>query len=347
MAKNDQLTLPNRGRDPGIATPRSGEHNAAPPRPAPVIRTPYLVPRTPLPFGTFSLVARDAATGDLGVAVASKFLAVGAVVPWARAGVGAVATQAHANVAYGPEGLRLMDEGFSAPDAVAWLIANDAQAAVRQCGMVDAHGRAAAHTGAECMPWAGHEVGDGFACQGNILTGREVVTAMAEAYRRHGGPFPARLLEALAAGEAAGGDSRGKESAALLVVRAGAGYGGGNDRWIDLRVDDHPAPVAELMRLLELHRLYFPHDDAADTVPLAGETLREVAAHLQALGYLEPGQGDAARVDAALTRFAGVANLEERLRDDGTIDATVLAYLRERAAGAPGGEAAGPETAPA
>ncbi len=291
---------------------------------------------------TFSIVARDARTGALGVAVASKFLAVGAVVPWARAGIGAVATQAHANVRYGPEGLRLLEGGRGAEEALAALIAADGEAAVRQCGIVDARGRAAAHTGAECMDWAGHEVGEGFACQGNILTGREVVAAMAEAYRRADGePFPSRLVLALAAGEASGGDRRGRQSAALLIVREGGGYGGGNDRWLDLRVDDHGDPVAELARLLDLHRLYFPHEDGeegAEAVPLEGETLARVTRDLQVLGYLDPADvngapaGAAAEtVRAALARFAGVENLEERLRDDGAVDATVLAFLHDRA----------------
>lgn len=287
------------------------------------------------PVSTFSIVARDPATGDLGIAVASKFLAVGAVVPWARAGVGAVATQAHANVAYGPEGLRLLATGLAAPDVLARLLADDTGADVRQCGLVDAQGRAAAHTGVDCMAWAGHEVGEGFACQGNILSGPEVVAALARTYQSNAGEsFPARLLVALAAGEAAGGDRRGRQSAALYVVRERGGYGGGNDRWIDLRVDDHPTPIAELRRLLDLHRLYFRHGDTPGAIPLAGETRREVAAHLATLGYLATADAATAppeSLDAALAHFAGVENLEERLRADGQLDPTVLAFLRQKA----------------
>lgn len=230
--------------------------------------------------------------------------------------------------------MRLLGTGLGAAEALAALVGGDPEGGVRQCGLVDARGRAAAHTGAGCLDWAGHEVGEGFACQGNILAGREVVAAMAGAYRAGAAaPFPARLVAALAAGEAAGGDRRGRQSAALLVVREGGGYGGGNDRWLDLRVDDRPDPVAELARLLDLHRLYFPHDDTVEAVPLAGETLAAVADDLRTLGYLEDTAGGAAvaAVRAALARFAGVENLEERLRDDGAIDATVLAFLRDRA----------------
>lgn len=285
---------------------------------------------------TFSIVARDPRGGDLGVAVASKFLAVGAVVPWARAGVGAVATQADANVAFGPEGLRLMGAGRGAAETLAALVAADPQAATRQCGLVDAQGGAAAHTGAGCFDWAGHEIGEGFACQGNILAGPETVAAMAAAWREGQAlPFPDRLLAALARGEGAGGDRRGRQSAALLIVREGGGYGGGNDRWLDLRVDDYPAPVAELGRLLELHRLYVPHDDAVATQPLTGAVLAQVAADLRTLDYL-PAEGDPTpeEVLTALDRWAGVENLEERMRADRTIDELVLAFLRDRAAAA-------------
>jgi uncharacterized Ntn-hydrolase superfamily protein len=289
---------------------------------------------SPPVVATFSIVARDPRGGDLGVAVASKFLAVGSVVPWARAGAGAVATQADANVAFGPEGLRLMEAGRGAAETLAALVAADAQAATRQCGLVDARGGAAAHTGPDCFDWAGHEIGEGFTCQGNILAGPETVAAMATAWREGETlPFPDRLLAALARGEEAGGDRRGRQSAALLIVREGGGYGGGNDRWLDLRVDDHPTPVTELGRLLGLHRLYIPHDDTVATQPLTGAVLAQVAADLRTLGYL-PAEGDPSpeEVAAALDRWAGVENLEERMREDRTIDELVLAFLRDRAA---------------
>ena len=279
---------------------------------------------------TFSIVARDPVTGDLGVAVESKFLAVGAVVPWVRAGVGAIATQAWANVDYGPRGLALLAEGKSAREVVETLTGEDEGRARRQLGVVDAQGHAASYTGPECNDWAGGVEGDGFCCQGNILTGPEVVAAMAAAYRESDGTFANRLLSALEAGQAAGGDSRGQQSAAIFVAREGGGYGGGNDRYIDLRVDDHPRPIAELRRLVMLHRVYFRRDEA-DLLPLDSALRGEIRGQLAALGECAPEAGEA-EVEAALARFAGRENLEERLRDDGTVDTVVLQFLRERAA---------------
>jgi len=213
---------------------------------------------TPEPVvATFSIVARDAKTGDLGIAVASKFLAVGAVVPWAKAGVGAIATQSYANVKYGPEGLALLADGKGAPEALDALTKEDARRDRRQAGIVDAKGSAATYTGARCFAWAGGKTGDGWAAQGNILVGESVVDAMGEAFdkaRAKGdGELADWLMTALAAGDAAGGDKRGRQSAALLVVRDKGGYEGGNDRYIDLRVDDHAKPVEDLARLLALH----------------------------------------------------------------------------------------------
>lgn len=204
------------------------------------------------PVATFSIVARDAVSGDLGIAVESRFLAVGAVVPWARAGVGAVATQSYANTTYGPLALEAMAGGASAQQALDALVAGDAGAAQRQVGIVDASGAAATYTGDACLPWAGGRTGDGYAVQGNILAGPEVVDAMATAFEASSGDLASRLVQALVAGQAAGGDARGRQSAALLVVREDAGYGGFNDRYIDLRVDDHPQPIVELRRLLAL-----------------------------------------------------------------------------------------------
>jgi len=219
------------------------------------------VPEQDPPVSTFSIVARDPETGDLGIAVASKFLAVGAVVPWARADLGAVAMQSFANVAYGPDGLALLATGKSATEALAMLTKADERAAFRQAGIVDAKGRAATFTGERCKPWAGGKIGDGWTAQGNLLAGAGVVEAMGTAFdkaRAVGeGELAEWLLAALAAGDAAGGDKRGRQSAALLVVRAKGGYAGGNDRYIDLRVDDHGAPAAELRRLLKLHREVF------------------------------------------------------------------------------------------
>lgn len=281
--------------------------------------------RTPT-VSTFSIVARDMETGDLGIAVQSKFLAVGAVVPWARANVGAVATQAHANVAYGPDALALLSEGISAQEALDQLVSADPGRAARQAGIVDAQGGSASFTGPECSDWAGGYIGEGFCCQGNILAGPEVVSAMAEGYSTARGSFAHRLLTSLEAGQAAGGDSRGQQSAAILIVREGGGYSGGNDRWIDLRIDDHPSPIEELRRLVMLHRVYFDLDDA-DLEPLDDGMLAVVASHLTTIGYLENPDAERSEIDMALARWAGRENLEERLRSDGQIDSVVLQML--------------------
>ncbi|NNM31059.1 MAG: DUF1028 domain-containing protein [Akkermansiaceae bacterium] len=209
-------------------------------------------------LSTFSIVACDPETGELGVAVASKFPAVGAVVPWARAGVGAVATQSAANTTFGPDGLALLARGTRPEEALEILTRADPGKPRRQAGIVDAAGRTATFTGAECLPWAGGRTGKNFAVQGNLLAGPEVVDAMARAFKKAAGPLADRLLAALTAGQAAGGDRRGRQSAALLVVRKGWGYGAFNDRFRDLRVDDHPMPIAKLRRVLEQHRRLFP-----------------------------------------------------------------------------------------
>ena len=210
---------------------------------------------------TFSIVAFDPATGDLGVAVESKYFGVGSVVPWARAGVGAVATQAQAKVGYGSEGLRLMESGKSSQEALDAMLAADPEREVRQVGIVDAQGRPAAHTGKECLVWAGHRTGLHFTVQGNLLASEKVIPAMAEAYENaqkvEGSELADWLLAALQAAQAEGGDRRGQQSAAILVVRAHGGPGGDNDRYIDLRVEDHPTPITELGRLLELHKNFY------------------------------------------------------------------------------------------
>jgi len=207
---------------------------------------------------TFSIVARDPATGELGVAVESKYFSVGSVVPWAKAGVGAVATQSLAKTTYGSEGLRLLEQGKSPREALDRLTAADGGRERRQVGMIDATGRTATFTGSECIAWAGHREGKDFAVQGNLLAGEPVLTAMAEAFERArkipDSELADWLVAALTAGQAAGGDRRGQQSAALLVVRAGGGPGGDSDRAIDLRVEDHAKPIDELARLLALHK---------------------------------------------------------------------------------------------
>jgi uncharacterized Ntn-hydrolase superfamily protein len=267
---------------------------------------------------TFSIVGRD---GDaFGVAVASKFLAVGSAVPAAHAGVGALATQAHANLAYRRDGLHALRRGQSADAVVEALTGADDGRARRQLGVVGPTG-AATYTGEECMDWAGGRCGDDYAVQGNILVGEPVVAALEEAWTSGAGlPLAQRLLGALRAGDAAGGDRRGRQSAALLVVRPGAGYGG-DDTEVDLRVDDHHDPVTELVRLHELHGLYFGEPREEDLLPLEGAVADEVRELLARLGHT---QDD---LDAALDAWAGSANFEERLRP-GRIDRLVLDQLR-------------------
>lgn len=207
--------------------------------------------RAPEPVHTFSIVAYDPDSQQWGVAVASKYLAVGSVVPWARAGVGAVATQSYVNVSYGPRGLELLAEGKSAEEVVKLLTEADSGRDVRQLGVVDARGNAAHFTGSKCLAWAGARSGKHYTCQGNILAGAEVVDAMAKAYEQTQGPLAWRLMAALQAGDKAGGDKRGKQSAAILVVRDKAGPLGLSDRLVDLRVDDHDDPIPELARILQ------------------------------------------------------------------------------------------------
>ncbi|HDQ74152.1 MAG TPA: DUF1028 domain-containing protein [Chloroflexi bacterium] len=288
-------------------------------------------------IATFSIVAYDPGRQAWGVAVQSKFLAVGAVVPWARAGAGAVATQAHANIAYGPDGLALMADGLSAQETVEALTRDDAGRDTRQVGVVDRAGQAASYTGSDCLAWAGHVVGEGFACQGNILV-PGTVEAMAERFeevRGGEGELADWLVEALLAGQAAGGDSRGRQSACVVVVREGGGYGGNNDRYLDLRVDDDPQPIRKLQKLVETHHLYFGAVDPAGLIPLD-----DVAAELQALlieteDYDPPAAGPTGVFDTATRRalraLTGRENLEERWHgDEDEIDHLVLAYLRDK-----------------
>ena len=304
---------------------------------------------------TFSIVARDPETGDLGIAVASKFLAVGAVVPHARAGVGAVATQSAANVLYGPDGLAMMETGTSAAETLKMLTDADEGRDHRQAGVVDAQGRSATYSGAGCIDWAGGRTADNLACQGNILTGADVVDALFETFLGGGSAFPELLLKALAAADERGGDKRGRESAALLVVRENGGYGGNNDRWIDLRVDDHPAPIGELSRLLELNHLYLDRPAVADLLPIDEALASELQRRLDKAGYTPAttGKGGLAEVveslglvrtgeprsvpdswDSswanALMEWMSVENLEERAAAGGWIDPRALEFLREK-----------------
>jgi uncharacterized Ntn-hydrolase superfamily protein len=273
---------------------------------------------------TFSIVARGADGTSFGVAVASKFLAVGAAVPAAEAGVGAIATQAYANLAYRADGLAQLRHGRRAQLTLDSLVATDDKRESRQVGVVDAAGAAATFTGTECNLWAGGVTGDGYAIQGNILVGPEVVAAMEQAWLGSGPdePLARRLLAGLTAGDEAGGDSRGRQSAALLVVTPEGGYGGGSDVLVDLRVDDHGAPVLELARLLDLHDLYFGKPEPDTLLDLDGDRAAEVRTLLAKRGFADDDLG------AALAAWAGIENYEERLVA-GKIDPLVLAKLRE------------------
>jgi len=283
---------------------------------------------------TFSIVAFDPKTKDLGVAVESKFPAVGNAVPFAEAGVGAVATQSYANTTYGPRGLALLRRRIGPTNAIVELTSNDKERARRQVGIVDVRGRAASYTGYECNPWAGHIVGRGYACQGNILAGEGVVTGMARAFESTVGDLPVKLLAALVAGQDAGGDRRGQQSAALLVVRKAGGYGGFNDRWIDLRVDDHSRPIDELLRIFNLYDMtMLTREDPKNVVPITPEVTRFVQRFLKGAGHYTGavhGRWDA-KTQEALEGWMGVENLENKVRTDGVMWASVWRYLREKA----------------
>jgi uncharacterized Ntn-hydrolase superfamily protein len=279
---------------------------------------------------TFSIVAFDPGNGDLGVAVASKFPCVGAVVPWARAGVGAVATQAWANTDLGPEGLRLMAGGMPASSALDAVLEGDDGRDERQAGFVDANGGAATFTGSGCVDWAGGVSGEHFAAQGNILAGEDVVTAMADAFVGTEGDLSDKLLAAVRAGDAAGGDRRGKQSAALLVVRADGGYEGRNDRYIDLRVDDHPDAPTELARLFTVwdDTMLVRHDPPLEaTTELIGEIQRRLAALGRYAGPADGSYDEETR--SAVEDWAGWYNLEGRLRDDDQISQHLVMELRD------------------
>jgi uncharacterized Ntn-hydrolase superfamily protein len=305
---------------------------------------------------TFSIVARDPENGDLGVAVASKFLAAGSVVSHARANVGAIATQALANYAYGPDGLELLALGLSASEVLDRLTSADQGRDHRQLGIVDAVGQSATYTGASCIDWAGGRTAEGVCAQGNILAGPSVVDAMIDAFRAPGLPFPERLVAALKAADEQGGDRRGRQSAAIVIKREAGGYGGNNDNWIDLRVDDDPSPMDRLAHMLELVRLYRDRPRAEDLLPIDEQLASELRGRLTSTGYAPerlnqggslaevlagddvertgeprdvPGNWDLAW-QGALAEWMSVENLEERMAARGWIDPRVLDHLRNR-----------------
>ncbi len=283
-----------------------------------------------LSLSTFSIVACDLSEKAWGVAVASKFPAVGAVVPWAQAGAGAVATQSFANTSFGPRGLEMLAGGLTAEETLSRLLADDMEREHRQVGLVDAQGRSATFTGKECLAWAGGVTGPGYAIQGNILVGDQVVSAMQKAFIETKRELPERLLAALSAGDRAGGDRRGRQSAALYVVKPQGGYGGYLDRWLDYRVDDHTDPVPRLGDLLDLHHLYFDKSPQSERLMLSGEALVRLQEIIAREGYYHgPAHGQLDQATrAALDAFIGNENFEERCDTQaGWMDQPVFAYL--------------------
>jgi uncharacterized Ntn-hydrolase superfamily protein len=282
---------------------------------------------------TFSIAARDPSNGDLGIIVQSKFPCVGSVVHWALAEVGAIATQAWANTSYGPKGLELLSSGKSAQDVLDTLVRNDEKAEHRQVGIVDASGGVAVHTGGDCMDWAGHVAGNGFTCQGNILASGDVVSDMASAYESTEGDLIDKLFAGLKAGQAAGGDRRGMQSAAVLVVRKEGGYEGGNDRYVDVRVDEHPSPIKELERIFKVYDMtLLSREPVSDLLKLDGPVAERVQGALHDLGYLEQvsfTESWPQEAALALQAWINASNFENKHRDDGTIWKSVLDYLFE------------------
>jgi uncharacterized Ntn-hydrolase superfamily protein len=273
---------------------------------------------------TFSIVACDLEERTWGVAVASKFPAVGAVVPWAQAQVGAVATQSFANTSFGPRGLALMTTGLSAEETLSRLLEDDPDRELRQVGLVDGKGDSATFTGSGCFAWAGGVSGRGYAIQGNILKSGRVVPGMERAFLKTTGNLSRRLHAALLAGDRAGGDKRGRQSAAIYVVKPKGGYGGYTDRWLDYRVDDHEDPVPRLGDLLELHDLYFDKSPESDRSLITGKTLEQITDILTRQGFLKKGR----KFREAFNEFIGNENFEERADPEATwIDKPVLKYL--------------------
>jgi uncharacterized Ntn-hydrolase superfamily protein len=282
--------------------------------------------RSPV-VATYSIVACDRDAGQWGVAVQSKFLAVGSVVPWAEPQVGAIATQSYANPRYGPDGLALLRAGRSAEETIAALTEADGDSALRQVGVVDGEGRAATFTGGECHDWAGGRTGDCYAAQGNILVSEATVEALAVTFEQNAHlELAERLLECLAAAQAAGGDSRGQQSASLLVVEKDAGYAKLSDTVVDLRVDDHERPIAELRRIYGLHREIFGVTPKEDWLAVDDELASELRRRLAKLGY------DGDDLERAFFDWAGTENLEERIEGVDRIDPVVLGALRKQSA---------------
>lgn len=280
---------------------------------------------------TFSIVGYDENTGELGIAVASKFLAVGAVVPFAKAGVGAIATQSLANLSYGVEGLELLEKGLSPKEVIEKITEKDDGHALRQVGIVDVKGQSATYTGDDCYDWAGGAAAKNYAVQGNILVSQQVIEQMEATFEQTEGSLAERLTAALLAGDSAGGDSRGRQSAALLVVKENGSYGGYTDRYIDLRVDDHPDPVQELIRLLKLRELYFEKPQDEDVMELSSEQIKTIGEYLSTLEYVSSDSNSEQQILDALDTYQHTENFDERVQPKGKLDRKVWEFLEEQA----------------
>ncbi len=301
---------------------------AAPPLPSPVCRLPTRGARV----STFSIVARDPGNGDLGVAVQSKFPNVRVAVPFAKTGVGAVATQSFANSDFGTKGLKLLELGATPQEVLTIIGRDDPDLQDRQVGVVDAKGRSATFTGKKCFAWAGGRTGENYAVQGNILVSEATVTAMEKAFLSTGGPLADRLLAAIRAGAEAGGDRRGRQSAALLVVRAGASYDGKSDTYIDISVYDAKDPIAEIFRLYDLQKIHFERSDPKDVTPIAGKDAIYLQQLLTRKGF-HKGRTDGVWDEPstkALADYMGWENYDTRIRHDGQIDRKLLELIRQK-----------------
>jgi len=283
---------------------------------------------------TFSIVAFDPKTGDLGVAVQSKFPCVGSIVPWAKSNVGAVATQANINTTFGPRGLKLLEEGFSSSEVLSKLLEDDDLREQRQVGIIDAKGNAVAFTGKDCFYWAGHVVGENFSCQGNILVSEETVKSMAEAFQETNGDLADKLLAVLSAADEEGrGDVRGKQSAALLIVREKGGFGGFTDVMVDLRVDDHKEPIKELIRIFEMiDMIMLEREDPSNIMKIEGDVSLNIKRVLIELGYIDKDPSEILekweKTDTkAFENWVGINNFENKWKNDGTIWKSIYDYL--------------------
>ncbi len=280
---------------------------------------------------TFSIVAYDPIKKEWGVGVQSKFVAVGAIVPFAKANVGVIATQARANTSYGPKGLALLESGFTAEETIEILIKKDGEKEHRQIGVIDKFGNSASFTGRECFDWAGYIIGENYACQGNILASEEVVASMSTAFLSTSGDLVEKIFAALEAAQEKGGDRRGREAAAILIVKERGAYDGGTDRYIDIRVDEHPTPIKELRKVFEVYDMcILLRDDPKDIIKLEGDALKLVRERLKSEGFYKGGFDTPldSETRQALSDWLGTHNFEVKEREDDYMYGIVYRYIK-------------------